>query len=250
MNPDNVNTPPRAPLPKIHRKGGREIMLNRQFGENNRLVGRKYSPRRLLFIIKCIAEVPVVADVLRRATCSRTALEYWLKKSERGTKGDGFDLQIPNDEDGQTERFHILFRNALKDGVDRVEKAAYEMATGYEEPLHHHGRVKFKLDPDMVKLGIHQDDPLCWLYDKNTGKPIPETIFRRDPEMIRWIMERRRPDDWGRRDKVDVSVRGGVVFVPAKMGAKELDAAFGGKQPVQDVEFEEVTDEVENDPTR
>lgn len=185
-------------------------------------VGKKNSPERLLRIVRYAAELPVMAEVCRRAGLSTITLRKYLKDSADGSpdSGDGYDMEI----EGIKVRFHDWFYAAMNDGVDKVEAAAFELAYGEkEEVLSHHGRVQYKYDPDLLALGF-PEGPGSYLLDEITGLPIPETIPLQDPDMLRFILKARRRDVYGDKSSVDHNVRGGVlvVGVTAKTSA-ELD---------------------------
>ena len=208
------------------------------------LVGRKYSPERLNAILKFAAEMPVVADICRRASISRTSLKYWLTKSEKGKPGDGFDLVAGEDETGQPikRRFHELWQESFNDGIDTVERAAFKIAVGQPKPLTNKYGVIYKLDQDKLDLGLIGME--AYLLDDN-GKPIPETITEQDPDMMRFILKTHRRDKYGDHQSVDMVHSGGVLVVGVKKTEAELEKAYGGSQEIQDVEFEDVTDETD-----
>ena len=116
-----------------------------------------------------------------------------------------------------TERFHILFEDAIQEGFDKVKHMAFKMTTGMaREVLDYQGKVSYnKKDPFLLELGLTGD--AANLLDEN-GDPIPETKPLVDPKMVRWILSRRRPDQYGNRLKeshehkggVDSTVQGGV----------------------------------------
>jgi hypothetical protein len=212
---------------------------------NRQLLTRKYAPERLHAILKYVAEMPVIADVCRRAAISRTSIIYYLAKSERGKPGDAFDLPTGDlDENGHPimRRFHELWADALSDGIDKVEKAAHMLAVGQPETLTHKGRVQYKVDPDGIRLGLVEGDAGYYLTDED-GNFVPETIVMQDPDMVRFLLKTRRPQVYGDRQSVDVTHRGGVLVVGVKKTEAELEIAYGGKQEIQDVEFEDITDD-------
>ena len=214
---------------------------------NRQLLVRKYAPERLQAILKFVSEMPVIADVCRRASISRSSLIYYLAKSEKGQPGDGFDLPTGElDEDGQPikRRFHELWSDALEDGIDKTERAAHRLAHGQPKVLTNKYGVIYKIDQDKVHLGLEGQD--AYLLDEN-GKPIPETIIEQDPDMIRFILKTRRRNVYGDHTSVDMVHSGGVLVVGVKKTEKELEQAYGGKQEIQDVEFEDVTDNTDTD---
>src|ERR1035437_851920 len=211
---------------------------------NRQLLTRKYAPERLHAILKYVAEMPVISDVCARAGLSRSSIIYYLAKSVRGKPGDAFDLVAGEDEHGNPimRRFHEMWADALSDGIDKVEKAAHMLAVGQPETLTHKGRVQYKIDPDAIRLGLIDGDPGFYLTDEN-GELIPETIIMQDPDMVRFILKTRRPQVYGDKSSVDVTHRGGVLVVGVKKTEAELEIAYGGKQEIQDVEFEDITDD-------
>jgi len=160
-------------------------------------------------------------------------LRYWVILSREGYPGDPFDIKL---EDGRTERFHILFEDAIEEGFDKVEHVAHEMATGMaREVLVYQGKVSYKKDPFLLELGLTGD--AANLLDNN-GDPIPETKPFVDPEMVRFMLSRRRPDKYGNRSKVSHEQKGGVLVLGSPMNSAELEKAYGGPQKLVDVEFE------------
>jgi transposase-like protein len=57
--------------------------------------------------------------IARKAGVSTNTLRYWMTLSREGYVGDPFDIKL---EDGRTERFHILFEDAIREGFDKVER--------------------------------------------------------------------------------------------------------------------------------
>jgi hypothetical protein len=199
------------------------------------LITRKYGPEKLRLVLKLAADIPIEAVNCRRADMSRGALKYALMGSREGEPGDIFDIAL---EDGSTERFHILFEDALEAATDRIEEVAIEMARGtYKKALEYRGRVTYKRDPNLVARGLPAE--ACYLRDKN-GDLIPETIPFIDPEMVRWILAKRRPEIYGKQPKAPKEPQrpGGVLVVGNSMSREEFEKRFCGPQPIVEVEFE------------
>jgi hypothetical protein len=71
------------------------------------------------------------------------------------------------------------------------------MATGtYKKVLEYQGRVTYKKGHKLVAEGYPEEE--CYLRDEN-GDLIPETKSFVDPEMVRWMLEKRMPDVYGKR---------------------------------------------------
>ncbi len=205
------------------------------------ILKRKYPKEILSQVVKCAAEIPVVSVICRNAKINRTNLRYWLVLSRKGGPGDGFDLPVPGDE-SRTERFHVLYEDALQEAADAYEVKMNNLATGIErEILSDKGRVQYKYDPELVGLGLTGEE--AYLRDEN-NQPIPESVptpLHVQAEMVRWVLARLRPEKYGNKMQVEHEHRGGVMVVGAQMSPQQIEKAFGGSQKLVDVEFEEVT---------
>ena len=90
------------------------------------------------------------------------------------------------------------------------------------------------LNPDPVF-----EDRALAILDEN-GDRIPETIPIIDPEMIRWLLERRKSEIYGNRAKAPKEPQrtGGVLVIEKAMTREEFEKRFGGSQPLADIEIE------------
>lgn len=191
---------------------------------------KKNTPERLNRVLRYAMEMPVGADVARRAGIAYTTLKYWLQKSFEGAPGDGFDIALGKDDesenDDNTIRFHDAWDLALEAGVDRVEAATIRRATGYDEVLSYQGRVSYKYDPTKLatsrELGLPEFVPENYLLDE-FGAPVPETITKQDPDLAMFILKTRRSKIYGNKASLDVNVRGGVLVVPMRVSAADLN---------------------------
>lgn len=177
---------------------------------------------------------------------SRTSLKYWLTKSELGKPGDGFDMETGDlDDAGKPikQRFHETFADAMANGIDTAEKAAWKLVHGQPEVLTDRGHVQYKISPLAIALGLTAADPAFYERDE-FGAPIPETILKQDPDMIRFMLKAHRPDVYVPGQKIDVTHRGGVLILTAPLKtSKDFDENIPNKvAEIQDVEFEEVDD--------
>jgi hypothetical protein len=198
------------------------------------LLTRKYTPEVLKKAIAAAVKLPVIAHVCRETGLSRHLLRYYIGLSKKNHPA--FNIVV--DEHGNTEKFHVLFEDAMQEGFDRVETMAYNLATGMaREVLDYQGKVTYKSDPELLALGLRGED--AYLRDEN-GDPVPETKPLMDPEMVRWILARRRPDDYGNKMKVEHEHKGGVLVVGAQMTPQQIEQSFGGQQKIVDVEFDEI----------
>lgn len=195
---------------------------------------RKCTPQRLRLVLKLAADTPVESVIAYRAGISQNLLRYWYMASQQGHTGDPFDIKLEGD---LTERYHILYQDALASGFDKVEAVGYEMAIGtYQKVLEYQGRVTYKKDRFLVQLGYPEEE--CYLRDEN-GDLIPETKPFCDPEMIRWFLEKRRPEEYGKRPSAPSQKQhGGVLVVAPPLTREEFERKHGGPQPLVDIEIE------------
>ena len=201
------------------------------------VVGKKNSPERLTKLLNSITQFPQINRACAMAGISVWTLQNYLKKSENGTPGDGFDLTYGE----ETKRFHIHFANCRDAAVQEVEDAYISYGLKHYEVLSDKGRVIYQIDPVLAGLGVTGPD--AYLLDDD-NKPIPERIEKQDPDVLEKVLVAYRRERWGHSDKLDVSVRGGVMVVGVRAKLKEVEA---GEQealtaPV-DVEFREVEDD-------
>lgn len=204
-----------------------------------RVVGRKYSPARLVRFLDTLSNIPVLAEACRQAGFSPTSAKYYLAKSENGDPG--FLIQW-GDVEGP---FHELYKIALETGTDRVEANAFKRANGYNEVLTHQGRVQYEIDHDAIALGA---EPGSWDAIKKDakGKPIPCMVEKQSEDLMQFILKARRPDIYGNKSQVDMIMRGGVMVVSAraKTSAELLQRAKKLNEAV-DVDFIEIDDEAD-----
>jgi hypothetical protein len=195
---------------------------------------RKCKPERLRLVLKLAADTPVESVIAYRAGISQNLLRYWYMASKEGHAGDPFDIKL---EDDLTERYHILYQDALAAGFDKVEEVAFQMATGtFQMVLEYQGRVTYKKDWFLVQLGYPEEE--CYLRDEN-GDPIPETKPFCDPKMVRWVLERRRREEYGKQPSASSQKQqGGVLVVGAPLTPEEFERVHGGSQPLVDIEIE------------
>ncbi len=171
-------------------------------------LGRKRSPERMRLFLDSLAEDAVLIHATNKAGIHRKTPEYWLKGSAAGH--DGYDLEWR----GVTMKFDEHYISAMEEGGD-IEEFAFRPATGYEEILTYKGRVSYKID--LVRWSLGHRGAAAYLKDEN-GDPVPETVRKYDPKMIRWLLARQFPDKYGERPKTDVTHKSGVlvVGVPSK----------------------------------
>ena len=81
---------------------------------------------------------------------------------------------------------------------------------GYDKVLTRRGRVVYKMDEGLEGLGFQGPD--AYLRDEN-GNPIIQTIRNPNGKMLRFILERERPERYGKHPKVDIPRNGGVLVV-------------------------------------
>lgn len=206
----------------------------------------KLSQERMLSVLNQISKMPVAGTAALASGIHPQTVQLWLAKSKLGLPGDQFDVVLNPDEeyeeDRVTKRFHEAYDIYLQLGLDVVESAMIQRAIGYEEVLTYQGRVIYKKDPELIELGL--PDYMCTLKDAK-GRPVPETIWKQDPDLMMFIMKARRANIYGNKQSLDLNVKGGVLVVGAKAitGATLNDEERSFRENAIDVEFEEVEDD-------
>jgi hypothetical protein len=209
-------------------EAGRALLERSRSYPINR-AAQKNRPELLLRCLQYANEMPVSADVARRIGRSYTTLKYWLQKSLEGKPGDGFDMVLGEDDENGTEdntiRFHEAWDIALAAGVQRVEAAVIKRATGYDEVLTYKGQVQYQYDPDKRALSRLLDTPEFipenYLLDQY-GAPVPQTVFKMDPDLAMFILKQRMPTVYGPKSTVDVNVKqSGVLVVGVRAATSE-----------------------------
>jgi hypothetical protein len=196
-------TPLEATGCKRGRNGGRQLKKQKLPAEHS-AAGRKRSPALMRDILKSLRKRPILSEAAEKAGIHRKTLEYWIKCSAAGHKG--YDIKSQ----GVTLRFHEHFEAAMHEADDKVVRALMERATGYDKIVTYRGRVIYQMDEFLLDLGYQGRD--AYLKDKN-GNPVPQTIRKVDTKAALWVLERRRPEVWGKNQKIDVPHQGGGVLV-------------------------------------
>jgi hypothetical protein len=207
---------------------------------------RRPNHAKLALFLNFVKACPTVAVHLEKMGISRPTLRYWLKQSEKGRRGDGWDIEMI---DGEFERFHVAYSDAIQDGVDRIEDTVRQLAEGtFKEILEYQGHVTYRIDPALVGLGCTGE--AAYMRDDH-GNPIPETKEIVDPEMGRFLLKTLRREKFGQVIKVDHEHKGGVLVVGVTKSSKELEQTYKGVThealKAIDVEFEEVPPEETGD---
>jgi hypothetical protein len=233
-------TPPPAPEPKPLTPGRALQRRSRSYPVNR--VGKLNSPERLKRLLKAISQMPVATDACKRSGISHSTLKLWLTRSSEGAAGDGFDINMGDE--GKV-RFHEAWDAAMLQGVEKVEVAMFNKAIGQQEPLTFQGRVIYKIDPDLVALGL--EGPEAYLKDE-FGAPVPESVTKQDPDLMQFILKARKSDTDGNKQQIDVNHRGGVLVVSAVAKSPEAltEEMKDFRQDAIDVEFEDVTGTEDN----
>jgi hypothetical protein len=222
--------------------GGRRQFLEAKAAKppEQRIVGRKYSPRNLINLLNQLSRWPNITKACAIAGFSYSSLQYYLIKSDQGYPGDGFDLTWGE----ETKRFHQHYADALASSTQLIEDNLMERAAGgFDEVLTDKGRVIYRIDPELEALGFTGFD--AYLKDEN-GKPVPESVHKQDPEIQLQMMKVMRREKYGTHTTQDINVnKGGVMVVGVRQKTPEQIDKLEQKKLIApiDVEFREVEDE-------
>ena len=172
-------------------------------------VGRKRTPTRMLLILDSLAECPILSVAALKAGIHPKALAYWCKRSAAGDAA--YDVEWR----GETRKFHEHCESAIEEAHEKPVDAAWDMAMG----------VVYKYDPLLLSLDYVGCD--AYLRDEN-GNPVVETIRNGDPKMLRYYLEWKCPDEFGKRRKIDLPRNCSVLVVgatPKKFDTSKATAA-------------------------
>jgi hypothetical protein len=166
-----------TPLEETGRKQGRGGRQRKK----RRLSAKALKARRklMLAVLEYLSESPVLSAAARKAGVHRKKLEYWIKRSKAGD--DGYDFEC----EGLMWRFHELVDFAIAEANDKVDEVALKLAMGE-------------------------------LYKNGDGREVPGLYVRRpDWKMMRFLLETKFPEKYGKHPKVDIPRQGGVVLIGA-----------------------------------
>jgi hypothetical protein len=192
--PQTDTTPPVAMRRKAGRTGDRKHKKQKPPAKISK-VGPKLSPELMRIVLDSLSERPILSDAARKAGIHRQALAYWRKRSAAGDVG--YDVEWR----GETWKFHEHCQSAIEEAHDKPLAVAWDIAMG---------GVVYKNDEHLLALGYK--GPAAYLKDEN-GEPVVETIRNRNGKMIRWLLERLRPNEFGKHRKIDVLRTGSVLVV-------------------------------------
>ena len=139
--------------------------------------------RRILMrrVLNCLATNPSLSAAANKLGIYPKTLAHWLKRSRAGDSAyelvwQGFRLP-----------FHEHCEEAKDQAFDKLCALAWEWTQE---------RIVYKTDELLLSLGY--EGPAAYLRDAE-GMPIVETILRRRPAMIRWLLEVWNPGKWGKQ---------------------------------------------------
>ena len=193
--PKTKTTPPAAMRRKSGLSGGRKLKKQKLPAEVSK-AGRKLSPERMRIVIENLKEYPILDHAASKAGIHRKTLEYWIKCSKAGN--DGYDIEMS---EGEIWRFHEHCEAAMDEADDILIGVVWNLAMG---------GVVYKIDQSLVDRGYQGTD--AYLRDED-GTPVVETVRNPNGKMLRWLLERRRPEKYGKPRKIDVPCTGGVLVI-------------------------------------
>jgi hypothetical protein len=165
----------------------------KQPSENPR-AGQKRTLERMQIVVASLKEYPILARAAFKAGIHRKTLENWLKCSTAGH--EGYDIEC----EGERYRFHDHCEFAIAEAHDTLHFLIWQSAWG----------IKYKIDPLLERLGYQGVE--AYATDAN-GNYIEEGIRKPNPKMLRFYLEWKLPERWGKRRKRDIAQTGGVLIV-------------------------------------
>ena len=162
-------------------------------------------PKIMRIVLNFLRERPILYLAALAAGIHPKTLAYWIRRSEAGD--DGYDIKWQ----GLTQRFHEHCESAIDEAHQNLKDEWLRRAIdGYEKVLTNRGRVVYKIDQELVGLGLQGPD--AYLRDEN-GKPVPETVHKEDTKAQLRVLKRHRPDTWGKRPKINAPREGSVLVI-------------------------------------
>jgi hypothetical protein len=202
--PKTETTPLAAMGSKRSRSGGRQLKKQKLPPGISKSTP-KLSPKLMRIILNSLRKTPILRHAASEAGIHRKTLKYWMDRSEAGD--DGYDIRWQ----GVRWRFHEFCKSAIDEARQKIDDEMLQRAlVGYDKVLTRRGRVIYKVDQGLVRLGYRGPD--AYLRDEN-GNPVPETVRKVDKKAQRFILKRYRPNTWGKHPKVDAPREGGVLVV-------------------------------------
>jgi len=196
-------------LEAVGRKRGRDPKKPKLAAEISK-VGRKRTRACRLLFLDILAECGVLSVAARKAGIHPKTPAYWRNRSAAGDRG--YDLEWRS----ETRKFNEHCESAIEEAHDKLLDAAYDMAMG---------GVIYKYDP--LFLSCDYVGPDAYLKDEN-GDPVVETVREPNPKMLRFYLEWKLPDEFGKRRKIDIPRNRGVLVIgatPKKVDTSKATAA-------------------------
>jgi hypothetical protein len=160
---------------------------------------------RMRIVLDSLTEMPIFSRAAIKAGIHRKTPEYWKKHSAAGDAGYDIEWQ------GIEAKFHEHCESAIEEAHDKLKGILFQRAlVGYDKVLTYRGRVMYKIDQRLVELGYQGPD--AYLKDEN-GSHVPETIRKLDKKAMKFLLERYRPERYGKHPEIDAPRQSGVLVV-------------------------------------
>ena len=144
--------------------------------------GRQLSPERMRIVLDSLRESPIESNAASKAGIHRKTLEYWIKRSTAGDAGYDIEWQ------GLEWRFHEHCEAAKAEADGRVVAPLWDATMG---------RTIYKTDKNGNRVALGIRGPVTKMYGK----------------MLRFLLEWKFPEKWGKHRKIDVPHNTGVLVV-------------------------------------
>jgi hypothetical protein len=171
--PNSETTPPGVRGRKRGRRRGSQSENQKPTSE----VAKAGRMQCMRIVLDSLVKVPILSDAATVAGKHPKTLLRWLKRSAAGDAG--YDLEWR----GEIWRFHEHCESAIDEAHDRQLRVAWQIAFG----------VAFRID--------------------RNGRLIEEACGRPNSKMLRYLMEYRWPEVYGKNRKIAVPENTGVLVV-------------------------------------
>ena len=226
MNVDNANSQSmhQAAADEIQPAGDeRDLSDNLQINKHDRTRGkskasRKRSPRVMRIVLDALTERPILSYAAKKAGIHFKTLQYWLKCSKAGH--EDYDLQWQ----GFKGRFHEHCEWAIEQAHDVVRDVVVAIAMGYQ----------IKTDPFFVE--VLDCRGLDAFVKEENGEFIMEPGGPPNPKMLRFYLEWRYPEKYGKLRKIETPQTGRTGHWHASKARRQTQAEYGGERQDESME--------------
>lgn len=179
-------------------------MLPGMIPESTKSHWRKKTQENLRKFLGHLRESPNVTRAAELIHATPSLVYRWRKE-------EGLTVEL---EDGEEVPFAEAWDDAVAVGISVLHDVGWRMATGFEEPVLHQGKLSYrtKLNKETGEYDV--------ILDKN-GEPVPLTIPKVDTGILQFYMKRYDHSFRDKEDAAATTMQSPVVVIPFLSGLSE-----------------------------